>query len=199
VAAVFGPLLAESMTALAIFGIMGFVLYENSLGFYFAARSRHPMQEALRRVLRLPSIYAFLLGLALNVAGVEIAGAWRDLAQSYRGAYTVFGMMFVGVGLGQAKIAHWDLRFTGFALLSKFLVWPLMVGAAIALDRAVFGVFPLEVHRIAFLLSIVPLPANGIAVATELDVEPERIAVATIVSTAVALLVIPAYLAIAGI
>jgi predicted permease len=104
IAAVLGAVRAETSLAVAIFGIMGFVLYENTLGFYFAARSRHPAAESLRRVLRLPAVYAFALGVILNLAHVEIGGAWRELALSYRGAYTVFGMMLVGVGLGQARI-----------------------------------------------------------------------------------------------
>ena len=47
---------------------LGFILFENSFGFYLAARSRYSARESLRTVLRLPSLYATLLAVALNFA-----------------------------------------------------------------------------------------------------------------------------------
>lgn len=187
---------AEEAVSIAIFGLMGFVLYENTLGFYFVARSRHSMRESIRRVLRLPSVYAFALGVLLNAVGMESGGPWRDLAISYRGAYTIFGMMLVGVGLGQAKFEHWEPGFLSFALVAKLVGWPLLALAAISADNAWFRLFDTETHLVMFLLAVVPLPANAIAVATEFDCEAERIAVATLLSTLVALVAIPAWLMI---
>jgi predicted permease len=43
--------------------ILGVTLFENSLGYYLVARSKNSKQEALRRLLKLPTLYAFLIGL----------------------------------------------------------------------------------------------------------------------------------------
>jgi len=51
--------------------ILGFVLYENTLGFYIVARANFSIKESIRKVLKLPTIYAFLLGVLLNIGGIE--------------------------------------------------------------------------------------------------------------------------------
>lgn len=46
---------------LAVLAIMGFQLFENSLGFFIAAKGRHTARDALLKVLKLPTLYAFFL------------------------------------------------------------------------------------------------------------------------------------------
>src|SRR5690554_3378232 len=53
-------LFGEEGLGLYIVCMLGTTLFENSVGFYLAARGRYSIQDALWRVLKLPSVYAFL-------------------------------------------------------------------------------------------------------------------------------------------
>src|SRR5262249_52295517 len=69
---------------------LGFILYENSLGFFVTARGHHTWHQSVRRVLGLPSIYAFLLAVALNLGlGYQLSPSLTLLADGFRGAYSI--------------------------------------------------------------------------------------------------------------
>jgi predicted permease len=46
--------------------LLGFAIYENTVGYYMMARSGTGTRDALRRVVKLPAIQAVALGLAAN-------------------------------------------------------------------------------------------------------------------------------------
>ena len=116
-----------------------------------------------------------------------------------RGAYTVIGMMIIGLGL--AKITHLakDGKFVLSTLLAKFVVWPAVAAAVIFLDRHTVQLFSEEVYAVLTLISIVPMAANTVSYAEALRTHPEKAALAVFVSTLVALLVIPVMVYTTGI
>lgn len=186
-AAVFG----ESAMGPAILSTLGIILYENSVGFYLTAKGSFSGRESLKRVLRLPTIYAFGLGLFVNLARVPVPQEYETLATSFRGAYTVLGMIIIGLAVADMKVIEIDFGFIGLAFLAKFLAWPLMMGLVIHLDATAVHLLPSQSHRVLLLMSMVPLAANMVAFATELQAEPEKSALAVLSSTGVALFLIP--------
>ena len=187
-------LYGEDGLGLAVLVALGFVIYENSVGFYLVARGRHSAREALRRLFRLPALYAFALALLLK--GVQVVPpVWmHDMAGIVRGAYTVLGMMIVGMGMADIRRSHFDFRFVSFSIGMKYLVWPLAMIAFLTLEESVWGGFDMASRRALFLVSIVPLAANTVAFATLLKAEPEKSALAVLLSTLLALLAIPLWL-----
>ncbi len=192
----FGLPVAIALFDQHIFGIMviailAFGFYESSVGFYITARGHHTGKEALRKVLRLPTMYAFLVGLAVNLSGIELGSTYLTMAESFRGAYTVFGMMIVGLGISGMKKLEFDWEFLSFAFIAKFVVWPAVVGSIVWLDTHIWHFYTTDMHHVMILLSIVPLPGNTVALATELRTEPEKAAFAVLLSTLIALIYIP--------
>lgn len=185
-------LLGEQAFAVAVVAGMGFLLYECTVGFFVVARGHRTAGESLRRLLRFPMIYAFFLGLLWNAAGWGFPAAYADLAQSFRGAYTVLGMMLVGLGLSRIRHLFIDLRFVGLLLIAKYVCWPLLMLGVVTADTAWFHLFSPLTHQVMLLLAIVPTAANVVAYATELKTHPEKAASAVLISTFLALLYIPA-------
>src|SRR5690554_1077395 len=73
-------LFGEEGLGLYIVCMLGTTLFENSVGFYLAARGRYSIRDALWRVLKLPSVYAFLAAVdrkstRLNSSHVRISYA----------------------------------------------------------------------------------------------------------------------------
>lgn len=176
---------------IVVLSILGFVLYENTLGFYLTAKGRYTPRESLSKVLRLPAVYAFLAGLGLNLSGISMGPSYAALAESFRGAYTILGMMIIGLGMAGMRRVEVDKTFIGLTFLAKFVAWPAMVALLVSIDVHGAHLFDVRTHKIMILLSTVPVAANTVAVATELGTEPEKSASVVLLSTVLALFYIP--------
>jgi predicted permease len=188
-------LFGQEGLALYIVCMLGTTLFETSVGFYLAARGRYSISDSLKRVARLPSVYAFLLGVTLNLSGFTIPDVFVPLFDNLRGAYSILGMMIIGMGILSFRGLAGNLRFTGLAFFGKFVSWPLIALGLWWLDANVFGLYPTAVHQAIFLISITPIAANTVVIATLLDNSPKQAAGTTLLSTLFALLFIPVMVA----
>lgn len=184
-------LFGDSIVGIAVLFFVGFVVYENSVGFYIAARGHHTVKEAAQRVAKLPTIYAFLLGLLCNYFDLKPTGVLLDFANNMRGTYSVLGMMMIGFGAASIKNFKLDYRFIFWSFLAKFVVWPALILCVIAIDSHYLHFFDPALYKMMILISAVPLAANTVAISTELRLEPEKAAVAVLLSTVFALGFIP--------
>lgn len=184
-------LFPKESVGLYILGVLGLVLFENSLGFYITAKGNFTPKESLLKVLKLPSLYAFFLGVLLNGLNINISLQITDFVNNFRGAYTILGMMLIGVGLADITEYKFDFKFVLSAFLAKFLVWPVLILLIIFIDTTIFHFYNLQIYNILVLLSIVPLAANTVAVAALLKTHPEKAALAVLFSTIFALFFIP--------
>ena len=100
-------------------------------------------------------------------------------------------MMIIGMSILSFRGLAGDLRFTGLALLGKFVSWPLLALAFCALDARLFQVYDVAVYQAIMLISITPIAANTVVIATLLDTHPAQVAGTALLSTLVALLYIP--------
>ncbi|WP_152205190.1 AEC family transporter [Marinobacter changyiensis] len=188
-------LFGEQGVGIYIVCMLGTTLYETSVGFYLAARGRYNVAECLRRVARLPSIYAFALAVTLNLSGVGIPDVLAPLFDNLRGAYSIFGMMIIGMSILSFRGLAGNLRFTGLAFFGKFVVWPVAALSLWGLDSWLFQIYDLAVYQALFLVSITPMAANTVVIATLLDASPRQAAGTTLLSTLFALAYIPVMVA----
>lgn len=189
-------LLGPEYLGLAILSALGFVLYENTLGFYFAFRSKYSARSSVRKVLLLPALHATGLAILLNLLGVKDTQWMGDLPQHFRGAYSVFGMFLLGIGIGKLSHRKFDFAFWGVGLGFKYIAWPIAVAVCLRLDSNVFHFFDFETRRTFVLMSIVPLPAISVAMAAMLNQKPAETALLVFSSTVIALLYIPLYITV---
>jgi predicted permease len=175
---------------------LGFLIYENSVGFYILARGTATAREALRRLVRLPALYAFGAAIIANLFHLRITGAAADFSAFFRGTYSILGVMLIGLGVAEVRTFRVDWKFTSATFLGKFLVWPLLMGVFVFADQNYFQIYSEQVHRMLILISLCPLAANTVAFATLLKIEPEKAGVAVLLSTLFALIFIPAVVAL---
>lgn len=188
-------LFGEQGVGIYIVCMLGTTLYETSVGFYLAARGRYGVPECLRRVVRLPSIYAFALAVTLNLSGVAIPDVLTPLFENLRGAYSIFGMMIIGMSILSFRGLAGNIRFTGLAFFGKFVVWPVAALLLWGLDSWLFQIYDMAVYQALFLVSITPMAANTVVIATLLDASPRQAAGTTLLSTLFALAYIPVMVA----
>lgn len=174
-----------------IMAALGVTIYENTLGFYMLARGKYTTAECLKKLIKLPAIYALGLGLIFNLFHISVPEVFVEFMKHIKGAYTVLGMMIIGLGI--AGLTHFkiDLSFISVTFLAKFVAWPLLMALTIFLEGYMFGFFDTSIRQALTLLSFVPLAANMVIFASLMDVHSEKAAAAVLLSTLVAIVYIP--------
>ena len=175
----------------AVLCILGVILYENSLGFFITANGKHTAGESAKKVIRLPSLYAFFAGILMNGLGFPLGSISTSTVEAFKGAYTLLGMMIVGMGLASVSLRHIDFKFILISHLSKFAAWPLAMLLIVSVDDSWTHAFDPLTRNVLLLLSWVPLAANTVAFAAEFDAHPDKAAVAVLISTVFALFFLP--------
>ena len=188
--------LGDSAFSIAVLSVLGVVLYENTLGFYLTAKWNFTARESMLKVVKLPTVYAFLFGLILNFSGIELWEIARTTMQNFKWWYTLLGMMIIGMWLVWARITDIDTKFISLTFIAKFIIWPIMMFTVTMLDRLYFRFFDPSIVNVLLILSLVPLAANTVAIATELKTHPEKASLAVLLSTLFALFFIPAMVSI---
>lgn len=181
----------EKVFPLAVFAVLGFIFYEYTIGFFIVAKGSHTLDECLRKMKKLPALYAFLLGILANVSKMQLSPSFNLALDNFKGVYTILGMMMIGFGLATAIHASFDKKFIGTTFLARFVAWPVLMSLIILLDKNFIHFFNNDIYGIMILVATVPLAANTVAFATELKAHPEKAAVAVLLSTIFAIIYIP--------
>ncbi len=174
-----------------IFAILGVTLFENTVGFLIFSDERMTFKEAFYRLLKVPVLYAFAIGLIFNLFKIPMASFLQDFMRDIKGAYSIFGMMIIGLGLSGLKRLTLDYLFIGLTFLARFVAWPLTMISLIYLDQHFLHFFDPVAYNALLLISIVPLGTNSVLMATLMNVHPEKAASAVILSILIALFFVP--------
>lgn len=191
----FPPYLAD----IYIFTVLASLLYESTSGFYVTAKGNFTVKQSIQKMLRLPILYAFILGIICNLIGVQIPEAISAYTGQFKGAYGILGMMMLGMGLiGLQRGSDLDAKFISITFILKFIFWPLAMLAVIYIDKTYIMFLNEDLYKVLFLFSIVPLAGNTVTLAVLLNAKPQKASFTVILSTIVSILYIPIVLALYG-
>ena len=171
--------------------IVGVSIYESSVGFYISSRGISSTRESVMKVLKLPTLNAFILGCILSFTGLTLPDFLDDFTHNMRGTYSVLGMVMVGLGLSTIPRFEIDFKFTLAAFASKFLFFPIAINLFILLDKFVLGWYGEHHHNALQLLFTAPMAANTIVIASLTKFHPEKVATTVLLSCLFALFYIP--------
>ncbi len=187
-----------------IMAMLGIIIFQNSLAFFIAANGKYNFIKSLQRTLLVPNIYAVALAFWLNsfIDFKNLQGFWAktfDLAKDFTGAYSILGMLIVGFSLSQIKSITVDKKtwlFLSLSLIAKFIAFPLLTYLFILVDKHNFHLFNNRIYNILLMLSLAPIPANAVVIASTLKLNTDMISIAVLVSNIFALFLIPLLLVI---
>ena len=170
---------------------------ESSFAYYVGARGKHTIRESFIKVLKLPTLYALVLGLAVNLSGVTLPVIFNTYWDKFAGSWTIIGMMLLGVALSKYKLQiNWTLL--GSLSFTKFILWPaFMLGLALA-DQTWFHLYDPRIYKMLLVIGCVPVAANVVAYATHLDIKPGEAAVAVLITTLISVFYLPLMLYLFG-
>lgn len=180
-----------------IFTILASFLYEATTGFYITAKGTFTARQSLAKVSRLPALYAFSLALILNLSGVSLPASIAEYASQFKIVFSILGMMLVGMGLnGLWKANGFDLQFLRLSLCAKHVVWPLLICGFMLLDKTFFHFLYEDLYKVMFVFAIVPLAGNTVSLAVLLKAQPEKAALAVLLSNVFSIVYIPTLLSL---
>lgn len=193
-------LLEPQVANIYIFTILASSLYESTTGFYVTAKGNFTLREVFQKMSRLPVLYAFAIGLLLNLYGVQIPDAISSYTSQFKGAFGILGMMILGMGLVGIKgnSDNFDIKFISITFITKFIFWPLVTVAMIYVDKSYFQFLNDDLYDVLFLFAIVPLAGNAVTFAVLFNTKPEKVSVAVLLSTLLSIITIPLYIYLYG-
>jgi hypothetical protein len=174
-----------------ILGLIGVNIYESSVGCYFCARSFHTFKQSVMKVIRLPILNAFFFGCVLSLSGFHLPDVFDDFVNNMKGAFSILGMVTIGLALSKIEGFRLDLKFTAAAFASKFIFYPIMFNLFILLDKFVFGWYNINHYNALQLLCIAPMATNTIVLASQYKIYPEKMATAVLLSLIFVLIYMP--------
>ncbi|MCT7461923.1 AEC family transporter [Aliarcobacter cryaerophilus] len=184
--------LEPNMVDVFIFTVLASLLYQNSVGYYITAKGNFSAKQSFLKVIKLPVLYAFILGVIFNLCEIKLPEIFINYNEYIKGAYTILGMMIVGMGLEKVRFdSSFDIKFISYAMFIKFVVWPVCILTFIFIDKNYIHFLNDGLYTVMFLFSIVPLAGNTVTVATLLNVKPQIMSVALFISTVISLFYIP--------
>lgn len=162
----------------------GLLIY--SLGIYMAA-GQAGLRLGLRAMVRNPLLYASLLGIVLNLAGVTLPSLIYD-SLSFMGRAAVPLMLLVlGMTMRRGKLSHLPLSLLGTVL---------RMGGGFAFGLLAVWLFGLTgmPRNIVLFESAMPAAIIAAALATKYENEAELVSSTVLLSTLASVAVIPALL-----
>ncbi len=174
--------------AIAVFIILGANLYEFTVGYFLASRGDGTIKESLLKISKLPIIYAFIFALIMRSTDITINETIALGLDSFKGAYSVLGMMVIGITLGKITKFEFDSRYITYSLLWKFIAWPIVGLMTIAIYP---GHLEAVEKSVILLMCSVPMAGNVVIISNDLGIHPEKAATAVMISTVLAIFSVP--------
>jgi len=185
----------SNLANIYIFTVLASLLYENTTGFYVTAKGNFTAKQSLLKVIKLPILHAFIVGLTLNLMGFRLPEDLTFYTDQFKSAYGILGMMMLGMGLqGLNKNEDFDFKFIRISFFIKFIFWPLSILGLIFLDRTFIHMLNEDLYKVLILFSIVPLAGNAVSLAVLLNAKPEKASLAVFLSTVISIIFIPLFL-----
>ncbi len=181
-------LLAYGMAGfvLAVSYVIGQFIILNSLGLYIASRSRVRPCDAIRQVLRMPLLYAVLVGVAVHIAGVSLPKGIESTLQLLGNAYVGIVLLILGTQFSHIRWTGLGRREVLVAILLRVIAVPVLS----KLTLVVLGVHGL-LASVLFVQSSMPAAVNTIIFADRFGSDREVVALTVVVTTLLSFVTLP--------
>lgn len=183
---------AEGEQVATVYYVMN-AMMSNVFGVFFASRGSVSLKDAMLNVVRVPIIYAAILGLSLNVLNVDlpiiIERAFIDIAAD---AAIPLMLALLGLQLSRVRLSG-RIRAVSLAAAMRLLLGPVF-GAGLAM---LFGLSGLP-FKVAIVESSMPTAVLASALATQFGGDAEFVSAVTLISTLASVITLSVLLYLLG-
>lgn len=172
-------------------------LLMNSLGIFFASiggKSQATVKQAMRNVLRMPVLYACIIGILLQLQHVHIPKSVMNGVDLVADASIPIVMLVLGMQLATIKKTRVKYRFVTSVSIIRIIISPL-VAAAILWFMPVSDL----IKAVLIIQTAMPAAANTTMLALQFETEPDLVSFTTFVTTIISIFSIPIVMHFLGI
>ncbi|REF26105.1 hypothetical protein BDD26_0696 [Xenorhabdus cabanillasii] len=177
----------SNQIAITIFIIIGINLYEFTVGYFITAKGNLSTRECLIKIIKLPIIYSAILGVFFKSSEITLNPILISTLENFKGAYSVLGMMVIGITLSSFYKIKIDWKFSFFSLLWKHMIYPVV---GISFFYYIIDV-PNNLLTVIALMLATPMAGNVVVIASNLNLHPEKAAFSVMLSTILAIITVP--------
>ncbi|WP_237385387.1 AEC family transporter [Xenorhabdus sp. Sc-CR9] len=181
--AIFNP----NQIAITIFIIIGINLYEFTVGYFITAKGHLTTKECLIKIIKLPIIYSAILGVLFKGSDITLNSILISTLENFKGAYSVLGMMVIGITLSSFYKIEIDWKFSFFSILWKHLIYPIV---GMSFFYYIIQV-PDDLLTVIALMLATPMAGNVVVIASNLNLHPEKAAFSVMLSTILSVITVP--------
>ena len=187
VTALFGP---EQLT-IVICAYIGTALYGDTIGYYLVARTKLPVGQAVSKVFKIPLLYAFLIGLVLNLNGVKPPEAWTPVLDGLGWVVSALGMLMIGFNLSGVKLKTVDYSRLTRITAARTVGAILLMGGLLWAEYAWVGELDTKSRQVLALIPFFPVAVTVTVFASFLETEEQSAASLVAFTAFVSLLLVP--------
>jgi malate permease and related proteins len=149
-------------------------------GVYLASRGKQSTSTSIMNILKMPSIYAMVIGLLFQVLHINIPDTFLQAFDLVGQASVPTVMILLGMQLAELSLKDFDWKAIGVGTVIRLLLSPLVTWAICLL-------FPLEslLQKVLILTAAMPSAATVLMYAIEFEAKPQFVSSATFVSTVI--------------
>ncbi len=188
----------DSKVALFMLFSLGVALSVYTFGFYIMNRTIYSFDESVKKFLKLPILYATALGIAYSHTGLTLPEFTTPMTEIFKGAYSLLGLLMIGLGFGSMTKISFDWRFLAFLNAGKFLIYPAATLLLVYIDNHTFRVMNAELQGLFILSSLMPVGINTINFSSITGERTAEAATGVLISTVLSTILIPLYVSISG-
>lgn len=189
--ALVASLFGANHLSIAVLSVLGTGLYFNTIGFLIAAKGSYSIRNSLIMLCKLPMLYAFFLGIVASIAGIHFVKGYEIISNGLNQLYVFLGMMTIGLALSEIKSFTFDHMFLYISLGAKFILWPILMVVLLFIDSVSLHMFSKDTGKILIMMSLLPVAVNLVPYVSYLKQNPDKAAVVVVISTLLALFIIP--------
>lgn len=177
----------ENQIAISIFIIIGVNLYEFTIGYFLTAKGSMGYKDSVMTVIKMPILYAAMMGILFKYLNIDCNETVTSFLSNFKGAYSVLGMMTIGITLAQFSNLKVDWLYSALSLFWKHIVYPI---TALIVFTYIIPT-DLKTLQVITLMVATPIAANVVIISTNLGVHPEKAVISVVLSTIVSVFTIP--------
>lgn len=161
----------------------------NTIGVYFAARSRFYAKDAIKSVFSLPAIYAALLAVLLRVLNLNLPGGIEEGINMISQAYSPIVLAILGAQMASVKNSNLELESqTTFwsGMICRLLLSPIITCLCLYILH-ISGML----YSVLFILASMPVAVNSVILAEKFDASPQIVSKCILWTTLASFIILP--------
>ncbi|KMK77042.1 AEC family transporter [Alkalihalobacillus pseudalcaliphilus] len=176
------------------FAVMYMVLQSminNSVGVYYAARGSLGISVALKTIFTMPTTYAMLIALVVNIFDVNLSGAIQMPIHLLAEASIPVAMIILGMQLATIRFTQIDWSLLSFSVVTRLFLSPFIA----FLITLMLPIDPL-LQKVLIVTAAMPTAAMIVMFAVQFNSKPQYVSTVTLVTTILSIFTITGLLII---